>query len=78
LKCVTPFLKVLRLVDGDAKSAMPYIILYEAIDRAKEQITSKFKNQDCRYKKMWKIIDTRWNFQLLRPLHVAPYYLNPK
>ncbi|XP_027342020.1 uncharacterized protein LOC113854897 [Abrus precatorius] len=34
LKCVIPLVKVLRLVDGDSKSAMPYI--YEAMDRTKE------------------------------------------
>jgi len=33
LKCVTPLVKVLRLVDGNAKPVMPYI--YEAMDKAK-------------------------------------------
>nr|XP_007134308.1 hypothetical protein PHAVU_010G036200g [Phaseolus vulgaris]ESW06302.1 hypothetical protein PHAVU_010G036200g [Phaseolus vulgaris] len=50
----------------------------EAMDRAKEQIASNFKNEDSRYKKVWKITDTRWNLQLHRPLHAAAYYLNPK
>ncbi|WVZ14827.1 hypothetical protein V8G54_012393 [Vigna mungo] len=36
LKCVIPLVKVLRLVDADAKPAMPHI--YEAMDRAKEQM----------------------------------------
>lgn len=76
LKCVTPLVKILRLVDGDSKPAMPYI--YEAMDRAKEQIATNFKHQDSRYKKVWKIIDTRWNLQLHRPLHAAAYYLNPR
>ncbi|XP_027907629.1 uncharacterized protein LOC114166942 [Vigna unguiculata] len=76
LKCVTPLVKILRLVDGDSKPAMPYI--YEAMDRAKEQIAANFKNEKSRYKKVWKIIDTRWNLQLHRPLHAAAYYLNPK
>ena len=75
LKCVTPLVKILRLVDGDSKLAMTYI--YEAMDRAKEQIVANFKNEESRYKKVWKIIDTRWNLQLHRPLHAA-YYLNPK
>ncbi|XP_057432600.1 uncharacterized protein LOC130725380 [Lotus japonicus] len=76
LKCVTPLVAVLRLVDGDAKPAMPYI--YEAMDRAKEQIVAGFNNEKSRYMKVWKLIDTRWNFQLHRPLHAAAYYLNPK
>jgi len=33
LKCVTPLVKILRLVDGESKPAMPYI--YEVMDRAK-------------------------------------------
>ena len=69
-------MKVLRLVDGDSKPAMSYI--YKVMDRAKEQIATNFKNQDSRYKKVWKIIDTPWNLQLHRPLHAATYYLNPK
>ncbi|KAH7690423.1 Ribonuclease H-like protein [Dioscorea alata] len=36
LKCASPLIKVLRLVDGDANPAMGYV--YEAKDRAKEQI----------------------------------------
>ena len=76
LKCVIPLVKVLRLVDGDSKPAAPYI--YEAMDRAKEQIAEKLKHQESRYSKVWKIIVTRWNLQLHRPLHAAAYYLNPR
>ncbi|KAJ1378018.1 Ribonuclease H-like superfamily, partial [Sesbania bispinosa] len=75
LKCMSPLVKVLRLVDGDSKPVMPCI--YEAMNRAKEQITANFKNQESRYEKVWKIIDTRWNLQQHRPLHAAAYYLNP-
>ena len=71
-----PLVKVLRLVDGDAKLAMPYI--YEAMDRAKEQIAENFQKIETRYKKVWKIINTSWNLQLHRPLHAAAYYLNPR
>ena len=35
-----PLVKVLRLVDGDAKPAMSYI--NEAMDRSKEQIQKNF------------------------------------
>ncbi|XP_012845516.1 PREDICTED: uncharacterized protein LOC105965507 [Erythranthe guttata] len=76
LRCVSPIVKVLRLVDGDSKPAMPYI--YEAMDRAKDQIAQNFNNVKSRYKKIWEIIDLRWNRQLHRPLHAAAYYLNPK
>nr|KYP48249.1 hypothetical protein KK1_030033 [Cajanus cajan] len=64
------------LVDGDSKPTSPYI--YEAVDRAKEKIAQNFQMQESRYKKVWKIIDTGWNLQLHRPLHVVSYYLNPR
>ena len=60
----------------ETQPAMPYI--YKAMDRAEEQIAANFKDEESRYKKVWKIIDTRRNLQLHRPLHVAAYYLNPK
>ncbi|XP_058181206.1 uncharacterized protein LOC131299638 [Rhododendron vialii] len=47
LKGVLPLVKVLRLVDGDAKPAMGYI--YEAMDRAKEQIEKNFNKVKKRY-----------------------------
>lgn len=40
MKCVLPLVKVLRLVDRDAKPAMGYI--YEAMDKAKKQIQKSF------------------------------------
>lgn len=55
LKCSLPLVKVLRLVDGDAKAAMGYI--YEAMDRAKEQIKKNFKDVKKRYQPIWDIID---------------------
>ncbi|KAL7202636.1 hypothetical protein ACSBR1_034161 [Camellia fascicularis] len=60
-----PLVRVLRLVDGDEKPTMGFI--YEAIDRAKLAI-----KRDCRYyTDYWKIIDTRWSFQLHQDLHAA-------
>ncbi|XP_028793556.1 uncharacterized protein LOC114749230 [Neltuma alba] len=47
LKCVSPLVKVLRLVDGDSKPAMPYI--YEAMDRAKEEIADNFEKKESRF-----------------------------
>jgi Protein of unknown function (DUF 659) len=76
LKASEPLVKVLKLVDGDVKPAMGYI--YEAMDRAKEEIAANFNNKISSYKKIWEIIDQRWSLQLHRPLHAAAYYLNPK
>lgn len=68
--------KVLRLVDGDAKPVMGYI--YEAMDRAKEQIEKNFNKVKRRYDAIRKIVDERWAFQLHRPLHAAAYFINPR
>ncbi|KAA8546963.1 hypothetical protein F0562_003392 [Nyssa sinensis] len=76
LKCVLPLVKVLRLVDGDVKPAMGYI--YEAMDKANEQIEKNFHGVKKHYKPMWDIIDTRWNMQLHQPLYAVAYYLNPR
>ncbi|KAE9466882.1 hypothetical protein C3L33_01196, partial [Rhododendron williamsianum] len=55
--------------------AMGYI--YEAMDRAKEQIEKNFNKVKRRYAAIWKIVDERWALQLHRPLHAATYFLNP-
>ncbi|KAL7247108.1 hypothetical protein ACSBR2_002093 [Camellia fascicularis] len=76
LKCTLSLVKVLRLVNRDAKLAMGYI--YEAMDKAKEQILDNFKGMQRSYKPIWDIINLRWDFQLHRPLHATAYYLNPR
>ncbi|KAL5580609.1 hypothetical protein UlMin_013051 [Ulmus minor] len=76
LKSIVPLVKVLRLVDGDAKPAMGYI--FEAVDRAKDQIARNYNGIQKHYKLIWDIIDERWALQLHRPLHAAAYYLNPR
>ncbi|KAL6582972.1 hypothetical protein OROMI_005050 [Orobanche minor] len=75
VKVAGPLIHVLRLVDGEKKTPMGYI--YEAIDRAKEEIAAAFGNNEDRYLEIFNIIDNRWNCQLHRPLHAAGYYLNP-
>ncbi|GFS41440.1 hypothetical protein Acr_00g0074340 [Actinidia rufa] len=87
LKAVTPLIKVLRLVDSDEKLAMGRLVdsdekpamgfLYEAMDRAKEQIQKDFNNVQKRYEPIWDIIDKRWESQLHHLLHDAAYFLNP-
>jgi len=75
-KVMAPFVKVLRLVDGERKPAMSYI--YEAMNKAKETIIKSFNNNESKYKDVFAIIDKRWNFQLHRPLQAAAHFLNPE
>ncbi|XP_075075925.1 uncharacterized protein LOC107776104 [Nicotiana tabacum] len=75
LKIGGPLVKVLRLVDGEQRPPMGY--LYEAIDRAKEAIQASFSDQR-KYKRVFEIIDKRWDSKLHSSLHAARLVLNPK
>lgn len=55
---------------------MSYI--YEAMDRAKEAITTSFGHKEEHYEMAFTYIDIRWECQLHQPLPAAGYFLNPK
>nr|XP_009780478.1 PREDICTED: uncharacterized protein LOC104229520 [Nicotiana sylvestris] len=75
LKIGGTLVKVLHLVDGEQRPPMVY--LYEAIDRAKEAIHASFSDQR-KYKRVFEIIDKRWDSKLHNPLHAAGLVLNPE
>ncbi|XP_077219001.1 uncharacterized protein LOC143853151 [Tasmannia lanceolata] len=50
--------------------------LYEAMDKAKENIKERLKRKSD-YNPIWRIIDQRWDRQLHSSLHAAGYFLNP-
>ncbi|XP_042019101.1 uncharacterized protein LOC121766939 [Salvia splendens] len=75
LKLGSPLIEVLRMVDAERKPAMGYI--YEVMDRCKETISKSFKGNEDKYKRAFDVIDSRWNDQLHKPLHVVGHYLNP-
>ncbi|XP_019264724.1 PREDICTED: uncharacterized protein LOC109242308 [Nicotiana attenuata] len=75
LKIGCPLVKVLHLVDGEQRPPMGY--LYEAIDRAKEAIQASFSDQR-KYKRVFEIIDKRWDSKLHSPLHATGLVLNPE
>ncbi|KAL4568325.1 hypothetical protein LXL04_023934 [Taraxacum kok-saghyz] len=76
IKTTKPLVEVLRLVDGEQVPAMAFI--YGAMDECKEKIAKNFDNNLGSYKKIWEIIDSKWEKQLHRHLHAAAYYLNPR
>ncbi|XP_028552223.1 uncharacterized protein LOC110098778 [Dendrobium catenatum] len=76
LKTTTLLVKVLRIVDGERTPAMGFI--YEAMNRAKEDIAKDLGGQESAYKEIWDIIDEKWDRQLHQHLHAAAYYLNPQ
>ncbi|XP_075074781.1 uncharacterized protein LOC142162337 [Nicotiana tabacum] len=75
LKIGGPLVKVLRLVDGEQRPPMSY--LYKAIDSANEDIQASFSDQR-KYKRVFEIIDKRWDSELHSPLHAAGLVLNPE
>lgn len=69
-----PFVKILRIVDGDMP-AMGY--MYEGIERAKVGIKAYYKGIEEKYMPIWDMIEQRWNTQLHSSLHAAAAFLNP-
>ena len=52
--------------------------IYEAMDQAKEQIKTAYKDRVAKYGPIWAIIDERWNNQLHCPIHAVGYFFNPR
>ncbi|RVX21622.1 hypothetical protein CK203_002250 [Vitis vinifera] len=75
LKISDSLVCVLRLVDGEKKNPMGYI--YEAMNRAKDTIVRSFNGNEEKYKKIFNIIDKRWEIQLYRLLHAAGLTRDP-
>ncbi|KAL4203771.1 hypothetical protein AMTRI_Chr01g105550 [Amborella trichopoda] len=75
LEVARPLVRVLRLVDGDAKPAMGYI--HEAMTRARTEIKDVLNDDENMRKAIFEIIDRRWDTLLHRHLHSAGYFLNP-
>ncbi|KAM0943207.1 putative transcription factor/ chromatin remodeling BED-type(Zn) family [Dioscorea sansibarensis] len=75
LKLTQPLLRVLREIHKRDKGPMGF--LYDAMDRAKEEIKSNVGDEEAKYLPIWTIIDDIWNNYLHSPLHSAGYYLNP-
>ncbi|XP_065633406.1 uncharacterized protein LOC136069132 [Quercus suber] len=67
--------KISSQLDEYKKYAMGY--LYEAMDKAKEEIKRRLKNKVSLYGNYIRVIDARWDKQLHSPLHAAGCFLNP-
>ncbi|KAF5449742.1 hypothetical protein F2P56_030158, partial [Juglans regia] len=51
--------------------------LYDAMERAKENIKARCNNKVSLFSPFTRIIDSRWDRQLHSPLHAAGCFLNP-
>ncbi|RWR86259.1 hypothetical protein CKAN_01514800 [Cinnamomum micranthum f. kanehirae] len=70
-----PLVRMLILVDADTKPTMGYV--YDDMDRAKLVIEQGSRGKyGTYYRKLWKIIDHRWNNQLHQDIHAAAEWWN--
>ncbi|XP_039120779.1 uncharacterized protein LOC120257366 [Dioscorea cayenensis subsp. rotundata] len=76
VKVTEPLVRVLRIVDGDDRLAMGFI--YEAINKAREEMRKRFQSRKKRVEPHLKIVDSRWDRQLHKNLHAVGYWLNPR
>ncbi|KAJ9543497.1 hypothetical protein OSB04_023204 [Centaurea solstitialis] len=74
IKTTKPLVHVLRIVDCEAPTLG---FIYGAMDKAKEKIALNFGGDVSSYKKIWDIIDDKWDRQLHCDLDATAYYLNP-
>ncbi|RWR90996.1 putative methyltransferase [Cinnamomum micranthum f. kanehirae] len=60
----------MKLVDADMKPTMGYV--YDAMDRAKFVIEQSSRDKyGTYYRKVWRIIDHRWDNQLHQDIHAV-------
>lgn len=70
-----PLVRVLRIVDSDERPAMGY--LYAAIHTTRQELLTRFARREKIVDPYLRIIDSRWDSQLHKNLHVAGFWLNP-
>nr|XP_020193379.1 uncharacterized protein LOC109779178 [Aegilops tauschii subsp. strangulata] len=75
IKVFEPLVKVLRLVDGDARPSMGFV--YGEIVKAKKEIKEAFGNIEARYKDVLAIVEKKMKDRLDAPLQLTAYLLNP-
>jgi hypothetical protein len=75
MKVSLPLLRVLRIVDGDERPAMPNVMA--AMDLAKEKIKAAIDDKPTLVKKVIKIVEDRWESQTGVKLYGAALFLNP-
>ncbi|GFP92431.1 hypothetical protein PHJA_001387300 [Phtheirospermum japonicum] len=75
IKTTKPLVQVLRMTDSEKMPEMGFS--YGEMDKAKEEIAKNLGREKGSYKKLWNIIDEKWEFQMHRHLHAAAYFLNP-
>jgi hypothetical protein len=77
LRASQPLIVLLRIVDGDERSAMPEVQF--CMEYAKKKIKDNFptRGKADLLKRILAIIDKRWEDQMDQPLYGAALYLNP-
>lgn len=76
LKVTKPLLGVLYQINRGDEAPMGF--LYDAMDRAKEEIRTNLGGEEATYLPFWSTIDCIWDNHLHSPIHSAAYFLNPR
>ncbi|KAF9625823.1 hypothetical protein IFM89_027311 [Coptis chinensis] len=75
ISVLEPLIRVLRLVDGEGSTAG---YLFEAMERAREEIKHRCDNDPIRYEQLWDLFDPRRDRNILHEVHALAAFLNPK
>ncbi|XP_015965276.1 uncharacterized protein LOC107489009 [Arachis duranensis] len=75
VKLTEPLVRVLRIVDNEDKAVTGF--LYQAFNKAREEMVKRFQQKKKIVEPYLKILDTRWDSQLKKKLLAAGYGLNP-
>ncbi|KAF9620783.1 hypothetical protein IFM89_014618 [Coptis chinensis] len=75
ISVLEPLIGVLRLVDGEGSTAG---YLFEAMERAREEIKHRCDNDPTRYQQLLDLFDPRKDKNILHEVHAFAAFLNPK
>ncbi|KAF9609156.1 hypothetical protein IFM89_013546 [Coptis chinensis] len=75
ISVLEPLISSFRLVDGEGSTAG---YLFEAMERAREEIKHRCDNDPIRYEQLWDLFDPRRDRNILHEVHALAAFLNPK
>ncbi|XP_019425096.1 PREDICTED: uncharacterized protein LOC109333974 [Lupinus angustifolius] len=75
VKLTEPLVCMLHIVDSEDKHAMGF--LYHAIYKARHEMERRFRRNKTKVKPYLDVMDSSWDLQLKRNLHIVGYWLNP-
>ncbi|KAF7811593.1 uncharacterized protein G2W53_032569 [Senna tora] len=75
VKLTEPIIRLLRIVDSEDKPTLGF--LFAAFHKAKNEMIKRFQRKKKVVEPHLKILDNRWDNQLLKNIHAVGYWFNP-